>query len=134
MKKVHMLFVVVLVIFVAIGVGLGRTEAPSDEADVVKFDPALVQLSAVSKDLSPAVREQIRRAIIVGLRDSTVLVRQPTLEAVGEYGTAEMIPMFQEVARSDPHSRILDNGKRRFDVRDAAAKAIQSIEDRAKAR
>jgi len=95
--------------------------------------PVLVQLSAATKDLSPAVREQIRRAILGGLRDSTVLVRQPTVQAVGKYGTAEMIPMLQEIARSDPNSRLLDNGQRRFDVRDAATKAIQSIQDRAKA-
>jgi hypothetical protein len=95
--------------------------------------PVLVQLSAVTKGLSPAIREQIRQAIIAGLRDSTVLVRQPTVQAVGKYGTAEMIPRLQEIARSDPNSRLLDNGQRRFDIRDAAATAIQSIHERAKA-
>jgi hypothetical protein len=94
--------------------------------------PVLAQLSAVTKDLSPALREQIRQAIIAGLHDSTVLVRQPTVQAVGGYGTAEMIPTLQEIARSDPNSRVLDNGQQRFGVRDAATKAIQSIQSRAR--
>jgi len=94
--------------------------------------PVLVQLAAITKDLSRPIREQIRRAIIAGLRDSTVLVREPTVQAVGKYGSAEMIPILQKIVRSDPNSRLLDNGQRRFDVRDAAAKAIQSIQDRSK--
>jgi hypothetical protein len=94
--------------------------------------PTLVHLYSVAKNLSPAEREQIRQIIIGGVRDPIVLVRQPTVEAIGKFGDAEMIPILQDVARSDPQSRLLDNGQLRFDVRDAATKAIQSIQQRAK--
>jgi hypothetical protein len=95
--------------------------------------PVLVQLSAITKDLSPTVRQQIRQTIIAGLRDSEVFVRQPTVEAVGKFGTPELIPTLEEIARSDPYSRPLLDGSLRFDIREAAAKAVQSIQERAKA-
>lgn len=95
--------------------------------------PVMVHLEAVTTDLPPAVQQQIRQAIISGLRDSAVLVRQPTVQAVGRFGTQDMIPILQDIARSDSQSRPLENGQRRFDVREAATKAIQSIQERTKA-
>jgi len=91
--------------------------------------PVMVHLEAISPDLSPAMRTQLRQAITSGLRNS-VGVRQPTVEALGRFGTAEWIPMLGDIARSDPQSRMLANGERRFDVREAAAKAVRSIHDR----
>jgi hypothetical protein len=38
--------------------------------------------------------------------------------------------MLEDIARSDPQSRILANGQRRFDVREAAAMAVRSIQER----
>lgn len=99
-----------------------------------KAIPVLVQLSAVTQDLSPALQQQIRQAIIRGLRDPEVAVRWVTVEAAGRFGTADMIPLLQEIARSDPHSRRLDSGQQRFEIRDMAARAIQSIQQRANAR
>jgi hypothetical protein len=96
--------------------------------------PVLVQLSAVTSDLSPALQRQIYRAVMVGLRDPEVFVRQPTVETVGKYGTSEMIPILKDIAYSDPYSRPTLDGKQRFDVRDAAAKAIQSIQERGEGR
>jgi len=52
------------------------------------------------------------------------------VRSLGRFGTAEMIPLLQNVANSDPQSRRLDNGEMFSDVRDTAAKAIQSIRSR----
>lgn len=103
-------------------------------SDRYKTIPVLVQLSGTNKNLTPAVRQQIRQAIIAGLRDPIVLVRQTTVVALGNFGAVDMIPMLESIARSDPVSRRLDNGQLRFDVRDAATKAIQSIQERTQAR
>jgi hypothetical protein len=89
----------------------------------------LVQISAVTKELSPAIRQQIRQATLAGLRDADR--RLVTVQALDKFGTPDLIPVLQEIARSDPYSRLLDNGQRRFDIREAATKAIQSIQARA---
>jgi hypothetical protein len=93
--------------------------------------PVLVHIAAVTNGLSSSFAQQIRQATIGGLSDPSVLVRESTIEAVGRFGTQEMIPILQSIARSDPVSRRLDNGQLRFGVRDAAMKAIESIQDRA---
>jgi hypothetical protein len=102
----------------------------NDENDRYESIPVLVQLSAVTNDLSPSARQQVQQVIATGLRDSSVGVRLATVGALARFGTAEMIPFLQNVARSDPASRRLDNGQQRFSVRDAAAGAIQSIQGR----
>jgi hypothetical protein len=96
--------------------------------------PVLLHLAAVTNGLQPSLRQQIAQLAIAGLRDSDVTVREGTIEAVGRFGTQEMIPILQDIARSDPVSRRLDNGQLRFSVRDAAMKAIQSIQERANAK
>ncbi len=96
--------------------------------------PVIVHLEKITADLSPTIRTQLRQAITSGLRDPAAGVRLPTIEALGRFGRAEWIPKLEDVARSDPQSRVLANGQRRFDVRDAATKAIESIKDRAKSR
>ena len=98
--------------------------------DPLESIPVLVHLAAVTKDLSPSVRQEIRQATIEGLRNSDT--RLATVEAVGHFGTPDLIPILQDIARTDPYSRLLENGKRRFDVREEAVKAIQSIQKRAK--
>lgn len=99
-----------------------------------RYDAAteLVQVYGETK-LSARVRQQVRQVIVSGLHDD-VPVRQSTVEALGRYGTSEWIPALQNIANNDPLSRLLDNGQRRFDVRDAATKAIQSIQNRGAAR
>src|SRR5438445_1280405 len=92
--------------------------------------PVIVHLEAISPDLSPLMRSQLRQAITSGLHDRAVGVRLPTISALGRFGTAEWIPMLQDIARTDPQSRILANGQRRFDVREAATNAIRSIQER----
>lgn len=95
--------------------------------------PVLVQLFSVTNDLSRSDRRRIQQTITAGLRDSDVSVRLSTVQAVGKFGDSQMIPALQDIVHLDQYSRLLDNGQRRFDVRDAAAKAIQSIQERAKA-
>jgi hypothetical protein len=92
--------------------------------------PVLVHLAAVTRDLSPSVRQQIRQVTLEGLRNGDT--RLVTVQAVGQFETPDMIPILQDIARTDPYSRLLDNGKRRFDVREGAVKAIHSIQERAK--
>ena len=106
-----------------------------DSIDVRMYDrdkaiPVLVELSAVTKDLSPLLRQQIQEAAIEGLHDSNGLVRRDAIEAVGQFGTLEMIPFLEDIARADPYSRVKD-GKQFFPRREAAAKAIRSIQERA---
>jgi len=94
--------------------------------------PVLVQISGITKDLPPAVRQQIRQAITEALRDPDL--RLVTVEALGKFGNSDVIPVLMDIARSDQYSRVLRDGKtRRYDIREAATKAIQSIQGRTKA-
>lgn len=102
--------------------------ALSDRREAI---PVLAQLAGVAT-LSPSIMQQVRQAVMSGLEDSDPVVRQTTVQAVGRFGTQEMIPALQSIASSDPVSRPLKNGQLRFDIREAASKAIQSIEERAK--
>lgn len=94
--------------------------------------PVLVQLLGVTKNLSPAIQQQIRQAVTKALHDPDL--RLVTVEALGKFGNADVIPALQDIARSDQYSRVLLDGTRRYDIREAAAKAIQLIQDRAKAK
>jgi hypothetical protein len=58
--------------------------------------PVIVHLEAISPDLSPLMRSQLRQAITSGLHDRAVGVRLPTIRALGRFGTAEWIPMLQD--------------------------------------
>jgi hypothetical protein len=95
--------------------------------------PLLVHFSASTSKVSPAVNQQVRDAIMSGVSDSNVLVRQGTVEAIGKYGKQDMIPVLQKIAESDPVSRRLNSGKLYFTVRESAIKAIQSIQERTNA-
>jgi hypothetical protein len=97
--------------------------------------PLLVEIGAVAGDLSTADRALIRKATIEGLRDPDAAVRFVTVRAVADYGTPALIPALEDIAHSDPVSRPGNNGVGiRYDIREAAAKAIESIQDRAKSR
>lgn len=96
--------------------------------------PKLVALGDITPHLTTDDRQRIQEATFSGLRDKDLAVRQETVRAVGEYGTPDLIPVLQEIARSDPYSRPTNNGNRSYDVRNLATKAIQSIQERAKVR
>ena len=92
----------------------------------------LVMVLAFNQNLLPALRQEINQAILIGLRDPESFVRDDTVIAVGKYGKPEMIPVLEGIAQTDPYSHLV-NEKPVFDVREAAARAIRAIQDRAKA-
>jgi hypothetical protein len=94
--------------------------------------PVLVHLSSVTKDLPLDVQQQIRQAITGALQDPEL--RLVTIEALNKFGNSDVIPILQDIERSDQYSRVLADGTRRYDIRAAAIKAIQSIQERTKAK
>ena len=92
--------------------------------------PLLLHSNALVRDLSSGDRQQIRDAALSGLHNAYVPLRQVTVEALGKFGTQDMVPELQKIAESDPVSRHLDSGKLYFTVRESAVKAIQSIQER----
>jgi hypothetical protein len=106
--------------------------AQGSVSDRWKAVPVLLQLSSVTKDLSVDVRQQIRQAMIAALQDPDL--RLVTIEGLGKFGSSDVIAILQDIAGSDQYSRLLRDGTRRYDIREAATKAIQSIQERAKAK
>jgi HEAT repeat protein len=90
--------------------------------------PVLVHLASVTKDLPLDVQQQIREATTAALQISDL--RLITIAALGKFGDSDVIPVLQDIARSDQYSRVLADGTRRYDIREAAAKAIRSIQER----
>jgi hypothetical protein len=101
-----------------------------DTHDRYQSIPLLLHSNALVRDLSPGDRQQIRDAALSGLHNANVPLRQVTVEALGKFGTQDMVPELQKIADSDPVSRRLDSGKLYFTVRESAIKAIQSIQER----
>jgi hypothetical protein len=104
-----------------------------DTNDRYQSIPLLLHSNALVRDLSPGDRQQIRDAALSGLHTAFVPLRQVTVEAMGKFGTQDMVPELQKIAKSDPVSRRLDSGKLHFTVRESAIKAIQSIQERTNA-
>jgi HEAT repeat associated with sister chromatid cohesion len=101
----------------------------NDRSDSI---PILIQVLAVTKGLSDAQQQQIRQAIIAGLRDTEPGVRDATLIGAGHYGSPDLIPILQEMARSDPGFDSDGRGGKQYFVRIQATRAIQAIQQRAK--
>jgi hypothetical protein len=122
------------VLKMAQGIMYGRqTERAVREIYRDQAIPLIVEIAGIASDLSPANREHIHNAILGGLQDSSPGTRLVTVDELGRFGIAEFIPILQDIAHTDPYSRPINEGKdRRFDVREAAVKAIQSIQDRTK--
>jgi hypothetical protein len=94
--------------------------------------PLLVEIGAVAEGLSAADHERIRTATMEGLHDPKAVVRSETVRAVADYGAPGLVPTLEDIARSDPESRPGSDGSGvRYDIREAAAKAILSIQERA---
>lgn len=77
--------------------------------------------------------ETIRKAkqiILNDLHDSDVGLRAGAVVAVANYGEADVIPVLQEIANSDPAFEKTDNGGTWFPIRDSATKAITEIRRR----
>jgi hypothetical protein len=112
-----------------------KTAQSEYDFDRQRSIPVLMQLSSVNKDLPPTVREEIGRATVAGLRDPSVLVRHVTIQGASKFGTPELIPILEDLARTDPYSEPINDGKnRRYELRELATQAVQSIHDRATAK
>lgn len=105
--------------------------ARGDDDDRERSISILVQLANVNKSLGREIDPQIQGAILAGLHDSDAQVRRMTIRAIGKFGKPEMVPILENIAQNDPQSRLI-NGKRQYDVREEAIKAIRSIQERAK--
>jgi hypothetical protein len=92
----------------------------------------LLKVSAVTPDLSPSDRQQILKAVMDGLRDPAPGVRLATVMASETLGTPELIPVLQELTRSDPYTDRPGTGY--FPIREAAVKAILAIQKRGQAK
>jgi hypothetical protein len=87
----------------------------------------LVQVLAKSTDTLDHKTIQAAKQIILGaLQDSDEGVRAFTVQALGTYGAADMVPALQKVAETDP-SPIVDGQS----VRSMALEAIAKIQKRA---
>jgi hypothetical protein len=88
--------------------------------------PILVE--AVSKsdsNLDPSTVQASKQVILSALHDKDEAVRSFTVEALGDYGSADMIAPLREVAARDPGREIQGQS-----VRKSAAKAIEAIKKR----
>lgn len=91
----------------------------------------LMQISAVTADLPISIQEHIRNIVLAALRDQKPGVRMATMMAAERFGTADLIPILQDIAESDPY--VFPGSKPpAYFVRDEAAKAIRAIQGRAK--
>lgn len=104
--------------------------------DVPYRENALAVLVEIGSDLpnSSALQHQIRQVTIGALHDPSVPIRYTTVQAVGRFGDIDMVPILEEIARSDPYSRPIFGGKQRFDIREVAVQSIAAIQGRHKGR
>jgi hypothetical protein len=98
-----------------------------EQYDQVQALPTLIRLASVTKDLTLGVQQQIRNLTLSVLRGDAKLA---AVIALGKFGAPDMIPVLEGIAQNDPQWRLLDNGQRRYDVRERAVEAIKSIEER----
>jgi HEAT repeat protein len=98
-----------------------------EQYDQVQTVPTLIRLASVTKDLTPGVRQKIRDLTLSVLRGDA---RLAAVIALGKFGAPDMIPVLEGIAQNDPQWRLLDNGQRRYDVREWASQAVRSIKER----
>lgn len=110
---------------------LQMAKSITQENDRYEAIPVLAHLYSLQTGLPLPMRREILQSVIVGLRDPSIGVRLATVRALGTYGTPEVLPALQKLAESDSASRV-KNGQPFFMVRDEAAKAIQSVQQRTK--
>ncbi len=93
--------------------------------------PMLVEALARGKDaLDPEAIRKGKQIILNDLHDSDDGLRSGTVIALGDYGGPDVIPVLQEIVRSDPAFEKTANGGKWFLIRDSAAKAIVEIQKR----
>lgn len=88
--------------------------------------PILVQILTKKKDdLDPDTAQAIKQVVLTALHDSDIMARSFTIDALGKYGTEDMIPALKAVAETDPSPEVQGHS-----IRKSAAEAIASIEKR----
>lgn len=75
--------------------------------------------------LDAETAEAAKQTIMTDLRDSDLGIRSFTVDALGKFGDADMIPALQEVAAKDPSPEIEGHS-----IRKAAVESIAAIEAR----
>jgi hypothetical protein len=98
-------------------VGLVRAEAA----------PVLVRALAYARNgLDPGAAQIARQTIVRALHDPHEAVRGNTVEALGTFGTEDMIPTLRAVVESDPAPEVQGHS-----IRKSASQAIAAIQKRA---
>jgi hypothetical protein len=69
-----------------------------------------------------------------GLHDLQPYVRVGAIRAVAAAGDVDMLPMLEQLARTDPQSATMDNGIRRYFVREEATSAIAVLKQTVQSR
>jgi HEAT repeats len=90
--------------------------------------PVLVQILGKAKaSLDPTTAQAARQIVLRALQDPDEAVRVFTVNALGRYGTEDMIPALRKVAEEDPAP-----GEEGRSIRTSAAEAIAAIEKRSR--
>ena len=90
--------------------------------------PILVQILAKKKDdLDPTTTQTIKQTVLTALHDPDVTARSFAIDAMGKFGTEDMIPDLKEVAAKDPSPEVQGHS-----IRKSAVDAIAAIEKRAR--
>lgn len=104
---------------------LTQRKLPAKRANAL----ALLGYAYRSLDLAPPVRDEIRQALLRGIRDADPMVRQEVVRAIGETGDTNFLPVLASVSREDKTAYVTGaGGRKRFPVREEALKAMQKIQ------
>lgn len=95
--------------------------------DRIRAAGILARLSALEGILDPPMAQEIQQLVVRALHDPAEAVRSSTVDALGDFGTEDMIPALRQVAESDP---ALNKTKQTYWIREDAATAITEIRKR----
>jgi len=90
--------------------------------------PMLLKAAAVTPDLPQADQQKIFQTVTDALHDPDPDMRLSAVMASDTLGTSDLIPVLRDIARSDPYTNPEDT--KHFPIREAAANALHSIEQR----
>lgn len=85
-------------------------------------------LAKGGNELDPATLQSAQETILGALRDTDEHVRADTVRALGKFGSPEVIPALEDVAKTDKAIDKLDHS---LWIRDYAVKAVAEIQKRA---
>ena len=105
---------------------LAQADTAVQRADAMDMLLETAQMS----QLSSTTRDSMRKALIKGSQDQSVIVRLGAIRGLGRLGGRQDIPLLETIAREDPASYPLAKGGKRFPVREAAQRALVEIKSR----